>query len=204
MPAKQGSSPKLKRAGKKHRVVANPKPVNRTGKGKAQPRTITSEARIAYIRMAVRREMAAYLKLRDIELFNEDGVNYLREDYANGLTGLDDDKVQFELVERVLQQEQHLSLLKSLQEAFVFGYKAVPDAPLVPIPGANLPFFGEMEAKLEQNRSESRRNRQKQPSKGRGKPAGQFAQAVANAGHGNGSRANVALQVAKASGLVSA
>ena len=60
------------------------------------------------------------------------------------------------------------------------------------------------EAKLEQNRSESRRNRQKQPTKGRNKPAGHFAQAVTSAGHGNGSNANVALQVAKASGLVSA
>lgn len=46
MAAKQGSSPKVKNAGKNRRVVANPKVVNRRGGGKPQPQLITSWKRV--------------------------------------------------------------------------------------------------------------------------------------------------------------
>lgn len=46
MAAKQGSSPKVKNAGKKRRIVTDPKPVNRRGGGKPQPQLITSWKRV--------------------------------------------------------------------------------------------------------------------------------------------------------------
>lgn len=46
MAAKQGSSPKVKRAGKNRRVVADPKPVNRRGGGKPPTPEITSWKRV--------------------------------------------------------------------------------------------------------------------------------------------------------------
>lgn len=53
MAAKQGSSPKVKNAGKNRRVVANPKPVNRRGGGKPQPQLITSWKRVQSIQNRV-------------------------------------------------------------------------------------------------------------------------------------------------------
>lgn len=46
MAAKQGSSPKVKNAGKKRRIVTDPKPINRRGGGKPQPQLITSWKRV--------------------------------------------------------------------------------------------------------------------------------------------------------------
>ena len=53
MAAKQGSSPKVKNAGKKKRIVADPKPVHRTGGRKPQEQLITSWKRVQGIQNRV-------------------------------------------------------------------------------------------------------------------------------------------------------
>lgn len=179
MAAKQGSSPKLKNAGKNRRVVANPKPVNRRGGGKPQPREITSEKRINDIRLAVRRHMMDFLRLRDIEI----PAGTRRADYIDCLIGIDGDMTMLQLVEATIAAEKP-EFLAPIQEAFVYGHQLVADAPLIWMPGAHQAFFGPAAAKLRKNRAESiaRRNAQSAARKG-GKAPNHFQQAMLGAGH---------------------
>ncbi len=173
---------------KKHRVVANPKPVNRRGGGKPQPREITSEKRINDIRLAVRRHMMDFLRLRDIEI----PAGTRRADYIDCLTGIDGDMTMLQLVEATITAEKP-EFLAPIQEAFAYGHGLVADAPLIWMPGAHQAFFGPATAKLQKNRAKSiarqnraesiaRRNAQSAARKG-GKAPNHFQQAMLGAGH---------------------
>lgn len=191
MPAKQGSCPKVKNAGKGRGIQPGDKVVNRTGGRKPQPREITSPARVTGIRNAVRRHMVEHLQLQGFEITSGTAQDL----YINGLVSIGGHMPDFGHVAEVLTRTDP-KCVTAIQGAFVFGYKLVADAPLVSMLGTAMPFFNTAMAKLEQNRAESQRNRR--PSKRHNAPANDMAQKLVAAGHSNGSRANVANRVAKA------
>lgn len=161
MPAKQGKSPKVRRAGKNRHVVANPKVVHRTGGRKPQPRQITSDDRIKGIRNCVRAGASEFLQFRKIE---ETAEMQIQIDFWTGQSDLE------------LSRELPPGQLQVAQEAFVHGCILVPDSAFAfvdgkpALPGRGSEFFGHLMAKKEADRAAAMQRRKQQLTRGR-KPA---------------------------------
>lgn len=189
MPAKQKVSPKVKNAGKKRRVVADPKVVNRTGGRKPQPRWITSTSRVQAICKQVQAHASEYLKLRNIE---ETTDFQYRIDFWSGVDNFEP------------SDEMSGDKLQLAQEAFVYGCNLVPDSAFAKVDdqlavrGRNCDFFEPLMAKKEQERTEANQQRKRPSNRNANKQLSGFAQALVSAGHAEATRQSVAQRVAAA------
>lgn len=150
MPAKQGKSPKVRRAGQSRRVVADAKPVHRTGGRKPQPQMITSPTRVQAICKKVQAEASEFLKLRSIE---ETVAMQIQIDFWSGTSDLEPSK---ELVG---------DDLKNARDAFFWGCTLVPDSaaawvgPRLAVRGRREPFFETMLKEQAQQKEAARQAR---------------------------------------------
>lgn len=192
--AKKNSCDKKQRAS---RTVTNPKPLNRRGGGTAPTREITSEKRIADIRNSVRRHMIDFLKIKGIEV----PLGYVRMDYINCLVCIDDAwEAGVQIYGRHIATEKP-ELADLIHEAFIYGHESVPDASLIWMIGAHMPFFTEHIEQMRENKEAQTRRQQNRRAMPKAVHQATLAQKLVIAGYSSGSRANVANQVAKASGL---
>lgn len=162
MPNRQKSKSSKKQ--RTPRVVSNPKMVHREGGRRPQPQVISSEKRVEGIRNALRKEMEWHLSSVG-HLVVESGS--VEEQYLEGMLGIvPTANFEFSILEEAMEDETARYLerlerlrdmidfaqkdgnaarqLKHIQEAFVWAYKAVPDAAFIDLPGRNMKFFGPM------------------------------------------------------------
>ena len=113
MAAKEGKSPKVRRAGQSRRVVADAKPVHRTGGRKPQPQRITSPTRVQAICKKVQVNASEFLKLRNIE---ETVAMQIQIDFWSGADDFEPSK------------ELEGSDLENAQNAFFWACSLVSDS----------------------------------------------------------------------------
>lgn len=202
------------------------KKLNRTGGGKPQPRTISSPSKVLGIQKAAK--AATLGRLQQMEVALDDDVVMLVE-YATGLDDSVPHRYNLEMrqvFEEGLPAEEvaHIEKMRDdVTRALYHACKLVPNAefafdgdPKLGFPairGRNFGLFLQLaEQEKKQNEAVAKRRAANNRNRHHGSSGTRPAKAIGNnvgqqlaaAGIANGNRANVATQVAKASGLVSA